>query len=67
MSYAFGFFLASAGTTAIVPTLLNLRKQGFGKRKHIMHEVMVATTIDNLIFGTLFGIMRNLAINEYAS
>lgn len=65
MSYSLGFFLASVGTTAVVPNLLNLRRQGYGKRKHIMHEVLMATTLDNLLFGTLFSIMRSLALNEY--
>jgi hypothetical protein len=30
-----------------------------------MHEVLMASTLDNLLFGTLFSIMRSLALNEY--
>jgi NhaP-type Na+/H+ or K+/H+ antiporter len=28
-----------------------------------MHEVLMASTLDNLLFGTLFSIMRSLALN----
>ena len=65
MSLALGFLLGSAGTAVIVPALLILQSKGYGARKLISHELIVATTLDNVIAGTVFSVFRAIAMRDY--
>jgi hypothetical protein len=62
LSYTLGFLLAPVGITSIVPILFNFKKKGLGERKHIVQEIMVAATFDNILYSTIFAIMRNLSL-----
>ncbi len=62
LSYTLGFLLAPVGITAIVPLLMNFKKKGLGSKKHIVQELMVGATLENILYGTIFSILRNLSI-----
>ena len=62
LSYAFGFLLASAGMTVIIPAIFGLLKRGFKVRKTIIHLLIISSTIDNLFTGTLFSALTSLYV-----
>eukprot|EP00347_Sterkiella_histriomuscorum_P005826 403355123 len=68
MPLAFSFCLAySIGTMAgaiIVPGMLNLNDQGYGKAKSIPGTLIASSTFDNIICLILFGIVNAVAMNE---
>ena len=59
LSYSLGFIMGAAGTTGIVPSMYNLKKRDFKIRGIITNILILSTTIDNIVMGTLFSISRD--------
>lgn len=64
MAYALGYMLAYLGTGVTLPSIFNLIARGFKMKNALPSILVVSSTLDNLIGGTVFSIFKNLAIQE---
>jgi hypothetical protein len=64
MSYAYGYMIAYVGTGVTLPATFNLIARGFKMKNALPDLLVVGTTLDNLVGGTVFNIFKNLYIKK---
>lgn len=65
LNYFFGRFVLGAVTPAVVvPQLLTLQERGFGVEQGIPTLVMAASSFDDVIAISLFGVFLGIAFSE---
>lgn len=66
-SYAFGFMLALVGTGVTLPSIFVVIARGFKVRQTLPDLLVICTTIENLIFATVFQIFSTYVQQELGS
>lgn len=62
--FAHGFTLAAVSPAVVVPSMMVLHKQGYGVKKGIPTTTIAASSFDDIIAITAFGIFFTIAFNE---
>ena len=63
MNLAFGFCLAAVSPAVLVPSVLKLHHAGFGVDKGISPTLIAASSFDDIIAISMFGILCQLALD----
>lgn len=58
-----GFMLSAVSPAVVVPTLLKLKEQGYGRDKGISTLVIAASSLDDVIAITLFGVFLSMVFS----
>lgn len=61
-----GFVLAAVSPAVVVPSMLNLKDQGYGEDKQIATLVLAGASVDDVISITLFTLFLNLSVRGEA-
>ncbi len=56
-----GFIIAAVSPAVVVPTMLELKEGGFGKKKEVPTLVLAGASVDDVIAITIFGVFAGLA------
>lgn len=56
-----GFIIAAVSPAVVVPSMLDLRENGFGKKKGIPTLILAGASVDDIIAITIFGVFASLA------
>jgi NhaP-type Na+/H+ or K+/H+ antiporter len=56
-----GFIIAAVSPAVVVPSMLKLREEGYGKQKGIPTLVLAGASVDDIIAITIFGVFASLA------
>jgi NhaP-type Na+/H+ or K+/H+ antiporter len=56
-----GFIIAAVSPAVVVPSMLALRENGFGKKKGIPTLILAGASVDDIIAITIFGVFASLA------
>ncbi len=56
-----GFIIAAVSPAVVVPSMLDLREHGFGKKKGIPTLILAGASVDDIIAITIFGVFASLA------
>ncbi|TRX62985.1 cation:proton antiporter [Carboxylicivirga sp. M1479] len=56
-----GFIIAAVSPAVVVPTMLDLKEKGFGKKKEIPTLVLAGASVDDVFAITIFGVFTGLA------
>jgi NhaP-type Na+/H+ or K+/H+ antiporter len=56
-----GFIIAAVSPAVVVPSMLELREKGFGKKKGIPTLILAGASVDDIIAITIFGVFASLA------
>ena len=64
LCFAQGFTLGAVSPAVLVPSLMVLQKQGYGVKKGIPTTLIAASSFDDIIAITVFGVCINIAFNE---
>ena len=63
MNLAFGFCLAAVSPAVLVPSVLKLHHAGFGVDKGISQTLIAASSFDDIIAISMFGILIQMALD----
>jgi len=64
LCFAQGFTLGAVSPAVLVPSLMILQKAGFGVKKGIPTTLIAASSFDDIIAITVFGVMLTIGMNE---
>lgn len=64
LCFAEGFCLGAVSPAVLVPSLMILQKAGYGVKKGIPTTLIAASSFDDIIAITVFGIFLTIAFNE---
>ena len=64
MNLAFGFCLAAVSPAVLVPSILKLKQAGFGVDKGIPSTLIAASSFDDILAITIFGILCQLTLQN---
>jgi NhaP-type Na+/H+ or K+/H+ antiporter len=64
LCFAHGFTLAAVSPAVVVPSMMILHKAGYGVEKGIPTTLIAASSFDDIIAITAFGIFLTIAFNE---
>lgn len=64
LCFAHGFTLAAVSPAVVVPSMMILHKQGYGVEKGIPTSMIAASSFDDIIAITAFGVFLTIAFNE---
>ncbi len=56
-----GFIIAAVSPAVVVPSMLTLKEQGYGKRKEIPTLILAGTSLDNVVAISLFTVFLHIA------
>ena len=56
-----GFIIAAVSPAVVVPSMLDLRENGYGKKKGIPTLILAGASVDDIIAITIFGVFASLA------
>ncbi|MBW8035719.1 MAG: peptidase [Planctomycetes bacterium] len=56
------FLLAAVSLAVVVPTMLELKDEGYGRKKNVPTVVLAGTSLDNVLAITCFSIFLSLAV-----
>lgn len=62
-----GFIIAAVSPAVVVPTMLELKEGGFGKKKEVPTLVLAGASLDDVFAITIFGVFATLAGGASAS
>lgn len=62
-----GFIIAAVSPAIVVPSMLELRDQGYGKEKGVPTLVLAGASLDDIIAITIFGVFVSLAAGASAN
>lgn len=62
--YCLGYAIASVAPAIIVPQLMRLNEQGYGRAKGVAGSLIASCTFDNIICLIIFGIVQNVAFEK---
>lgn len=62
-----GFIIAAVSPAVIVPSMLKLKDEGYGKKKEIPTLILASASVDDVIAITLFTVFLNMGIGEGVS
>lgn len=62
-AFALGFNLATLATASLLACLVPLLNSNYGRIKDIPKFIISASSIDNILAVTLFGMLSNIAVN----
>lgn len=65
LCFANGFCLGAVSPAVLVPSLLKLQNEGFGEEKGIPLTMIAASSFDDIIAITVFGVFTTLAFEPY--
>lgn len=65
MSYSLGYMLAYVGTGVTLPSIFNLIARGINMKSALPSILVVGTTLDNLVGGTIYRIFKNISVNQF--
>lgn len=57
-----GFIIAAVSPAVVVPTMLELKEKGFGKKKDVPTLVLAGASLDDVFAITIFGVFASLAV-----
>lgn len=64
MIYVNRFMLGAVSPAVVVPTLLSLKERGYGEDKGIATLVIAASSLDDIIAISIFGICLGMIFSE---
>lgn len=64
LCFAQGFTLGAVSPAVLVPSLMILHKAGYGTKKGIPTTLIAASSFDDIIAITVFGVFLTIAMNE---
>jgi NhaP-type Na+/H+ or K+/H+ antiporter len=56
-----GFIIAAVSPAVVVPSMLDLREKGYGKKEGIPTLILAGASVDDIIAITIFGVFASLA------
>lgn len=56
-----GFIIAAVSPAVVVPSMLNLQEEGYGKKKGIPTLILAGASLDDIAAITIFGVFASLA------
>lgn len=59
-----GFIVAAVSPAVVVPTMLELMEQGFGRKKSVPTLVLAGASLDDVFAITIFGVFAGLAAGD---
>ncbi len=62
-----GFIIAAVSPAVVVPIMIELRDNGYGKRKGIPTLILAGASLDDIITITIFGVFASLAAGASAN
>ena len=62
-----GFIIAAVSPAVVVPTMLELKESGFGRKKEIPTLVLAGASVDDVFAITIFGVFAGLAAGGAAN
>lgn len=62
-----GFIIAAVSPAVVVPSMLELREKGYGKKEGIPTLVLAGASVDDIIAITIFGVFASLAAGAAAN
>ena len=62
-----GFIIAAVSPAIVVPGMLELREQGYGKKKGVPTLVLAGASLDDIVAITIFGVFASLAAGATAN
>ena len=62
-----GFMLAAVSPAVVVPSMLKLMEQGYGKAREVPTTILAGASVDDVIAITLFTVFLNLASGSLAA
>jgi len=61
-SFTFGYIIAAIAPAVIIPCMLDLNMQGYGKTKGLTTTLFISCTLDNILAITIFSILIKFLI-----